>query len=117
MALLLDSNLSLCISSVEVMDQKCTVQHIAKIAKFLPKWNVVATLLGFEQEIIRDIIHLYSDSERGRYEMLTRWVEKEGSQATYRKIYDTLLSLEEMEAAQNVLELIGGKVPQHLSFE
>eukprot|EP00731_Ephydatia_muelleri_P023587 Em0015g1170a len=89
------------------MDQKCTVQHIAKIAKFLPKWNVVATLLGFEQENIRDIIHLYSDSERGRYEMLTRWVEKEGSQATYRKIYDTLLSLEEMEAAQNVLKLIG----------
>ena len=113
MALLLDSNLSLCFSSVEVMDQKCTDEHIAKIAKFLPEWKTVAKLLKFEKETIRDIVKESSDDGERRYEMLSRWVVKEGCQATYKKIYDTLLYLDLKEPAEKVLKLIGGKVPQH----
>ena len=43
-----------------------------------------------------------------RSEAPIKWVRMTGSQATYRKIYDTLCELEEMVAAEKVKELTTG---------
>ena len=91
-----------------IMDTQCTVLHIAKIATFLPKWKVVAKLLGLESQIITDIEDRYPNGEDQRSEALMKWVGLKGPQATYRKIFDTLCDLEEMDAAKNVKKLATG---------
>ena len=90
------------------MDQKVTDAHLAEIAKFLPKWKAVTIRLGLEGRLVRDIEDRYRDSEVQRLEPLMKWVEKDGPQATYGKIYDVLLELEEGEAAEQVKELTRG---------
>ena len=91
-----------------MMDKQCTFLHIATMATFLPKWKVVAKLLGLEGQIIRDIEDGYPNGEDQRSEALMKWVGMKGPQATYRKIYDILCDLEEMEAAEKVKELTSG---------
>ena len=54
-----------------------------------------------------DIESGYIVPEDRRFEALTRWVAKTGSQATYQRIYDALYELKEMEAAETVKNLAG----------
>ena len=90
------------------MDTKCTDLHIAKIARLLPMWKNVVELLGLETQLVADIDGRYTDPEEQRSEALTRWVAKEGSKATYKKIYDVLCDLQHKEAAEKVQELTKG---------
>ena len=91
------------------MDKKCTDLHIANIAMFLPKWKVVAKLLGLEGQIINDIEERHPNPERQRSEALTRWVREAGPQATYQKLYEVLCARKENDAAEKVNELaLGG---------
>ena len=92
------------------MDDKCTDMHISKVAKFLPKWKIIARQLGLERQQVADIDGQYHDAEEKRYEALTRWVRREGSQATYKKLYDVLCDMEEMEAAEKVAEITRGQI-------
>ena len=92
------------------MDGKCTDLHISMVAKFLPEWKAVASQLGLERQQAADIVDQYHDAEEQRYEALTRWVRREGSQATYRKIYDALCDMGEMEAAEKVAEITRGQI-------
>ena len=90
------------------MDKKVTDTHLAEIAKFLLKWKVVTMRLGLEGQMVRDIEDRYRDGEGQRLEALMKWVEKDGPQATYRKIYDVMRDMEEGEAAEQVKELTKG---------
>mgnify|MGYP003473335635 FL=1 len=92
------------------MDKIVTGAHLVKIAKFLPKWKVVAKLLGLEGEIVKDIENRYPNGEDQRYEALMKWIEKNGPQATYEKLHNVLLEMEEGEAAEKVKELTRGNV-------
>ena len=67
----------------------------------------MARLLGLENQRIQDFEDRYDDEIEQRSAALREWVRKEGSQATYRKIYNALCALEEKDAAEKVLELIG----------
>ena len=94
----------------EIMDKQCTDLHIAKIATFLPRWKVVAKLLGLERQSIEDIEDQYPNSSNDqRSEALMMWVRLKGHQATYQNIYDTLYRLEEMDAANKVKNLVTGE--------
>ena len=95
------------------MDTKCTDLHISKIAEFLPRWKEVTRQLGLENQRIQDIEEQYVEKIEQRYEALREWVRKEGSQATYRKIYDALCALDVKEAAEKVQELRGMKGMGH----
>ena len=66
----------------------------------------MALQLGLEQQQIEDC-EIYNDIIEQRSVALSKWVSKEGSQATYRKIYNALCALEEKDAAEQVQELIG----------
>ena len=90
------------------MDTKCKDVDIVKIAKILPNWKAVTTQLGVGKQLIVDIEGKYHCAEDQRFEALTQWVKKEGSQATYRKLYDVLCAIEEKEAAENVADLTKG---------
>ena len=92
------------------MDKKVLDAHLVKIAKFLPKWKVVAKLLGLEGEIVKDIENRYPNGEDQRYEALMKWIEKNGPQATYEKLHNVLQEMEEGEAAEKVKELTRGNV-------
>eukprot|EP00731_Ephydatia_muelleri_P005923 Em0003g171a len=87
------------------MDRKVTDAHLAKIAKFIPKWKAVTMRLGLEGEMVKYIEDRYRDGEDQRLEALMKWVGKDGPQATYGKIYDVLRDMEEGEAAEKVKEL------------
>ena len=95
------------------MEKKVTDAHVVKIAKFLPKWKAVSKLLGVESEIVKDIEDRYGNGEERRTEALMKWVGKEGPRATYRKLYDVLIEMEEGEAAEKVKELTRGKELLH----
>ena len=85
--------------------------HLAKIAKSLPRWEVVAKLLGLESQMVKDIEDRYRDeSEDQRLEALMKWIGKEGPQATYGKLYDVLREMGEGEVAEKVKELMRGNL-------
>ena len=69
----------------------------------------MAHQLGLENQQIQDFEDKDKSDDRmeQRSAALRAWVRKEGSQATYRKIYNALCALEEKDAAEKVLELIG----------
>lgn len=71
---------------------------------------MVASVLGLEDEMVKDIEDRYRDGEEQRSEALWKWVRKEGPQATYKKLYDVLQEMEEGEAAEKVKELARGNV-------
>ena len=71
---------------------------------------MVASVLGLEDEMVKDIEDRYRDGEEQRSEALWKWVRKEGPQATYKKLYDVLQEMEEGEAAEKVKELAQGNV-------
>lgn len=52
----------------------------------------------------------YCDGEDQRSEALMKWVGKDGPQATYMKLHNVLLDMEEREAAEMVKKLARGNV-------
>lgn len=92
------------------MNNKCADMHLETIATFLPKWKAVARQLGLESRMIADIKGQCRNPMEQSLEALTQWMKKEGSQATYKKIYDALCDLDEKEAAEKVVELTKGQI-------
>ena len=88
------------------MDRQCSVEHIVKIAEFLPRWKNVGRLLGFSEQQLNDLTAQYADPAELRGEMLAKWVAISGPGATYRKLYDTLVKLDEGGAAEKVRRLV-----------
>ena len=89
------------------MEEKCSIEVLCKIAKFLPKWRFVARLFRLDEQIIRDIEEKYPQQEDQRMEMLVKWVNMQGNMASCKKIYDALLELEEKEAAEKISSIFG----------
>ena len=78
---------------------------ISKIAGSLPHWQIVARKFSFGEQNIEDIEHLYQQAEDRRVRFLIRWIEKNGSKATYVELYTALVDLDEQGAADKIREI------------
>ena len=88
------------------MDSRCSVAHVVKIAEFLPRWKFVGRQLGLSEQQLDDLKAQYPDPAETRGEMLAKWVAISGPQATYKKLYDILVELDEGDAAEKVRRLV-----------
>ena len=88
------------------MDSQCSVPHTLKIAEFLPRWKFVGRQLGLSEQQLDDLKAQYPEPKEMRGEMLAKWVATSGPRATYRKLYDILVELEEGDAAEKVRRLV-----------
>ena len=96
---------------------KIKIEHIKQIASCIPDWRLVAEEIGVGSLEIGDIDsrRFNQESNKGT-EMLRRWIDAEGSAATYGKITKALEKLGEQGAAEKVCKIVGLLVPkQHLA--
>ena len=84
------------------LDAPIRPADIAKIAGNLPQPMVVAGLLKIPQEEINDIEGLYHVVAQQREAVLRKWINKIGTAATYRVLYDTLITLDERGSAEKI---------------
>ena len=85
------------------LDAMISDEDLNEISHSLPKWEQVAIQLGLDQHQIRDIQHSFGI--RGKL-VLTAWKNRQGRQATYRKLVEVLDKLYEVECARQVCHLI-----------
>ena len=87
----------------------CTAQiaddHILDIARNLPEWQIVARKLGFGTQDIADI-ERNNEKPGARTVFLRKWIEKDGTNATYAKLYKALKEMNEHGAADCVYEIL-----------
>ena len=79
---------------------------ISRVAAILPNWQLVASKLGFGEHNIEDIETYHQQPEDGRIAFVRQWITKNGTKATYIKMYTALEELGEQGAANKIREII-----------
>ena len=91
--------------SLDLLDQKCSDEHLKSISLFLD-WRSVAPHLGLSERNIEDIeADKKKESER-RFKTLQTWRKKYGYKATLKKLAEALLSVENADDAERVCCLL-----------
>ena len=91
--------------SLDLLDQKCSDEHLKSISLFLD-WRSVAPHLGLSERNIEDIeADKKKESER-RFKTLQTWRKKYGYKATLKKLAEALLSVENADDAERVCRLL-----------
>ena len=91
--------------SLDLLDQKCSDEHLKSISLFLD-WRSVAPHLGLSERNIEDIeADKRKESER-RLNVLQTWRKKYGYKATLKKLAEALLSVENADDAERVCRLL-----------
>ena len=78
---------------------------ISKVAGSLPLWQSVAKKLGFGALDIKDIETTHQRDEDRRIAFLRKWIERDGTEATYDKLCKALEELGEQGAAEKMREI------------
>lgn len=85
------------------LDQVCHDTHLLILAKHIGEWRSVARWLGFNKTVIEDLDR--SEGEGKRQEMLLQWKERNGSNATYRRLAKIMMNCERRLLAEDVVIL------------
>ena len=94
--------------SPDVLNQRCSEDHLREISLFIDQWATVAPYLGLDGGNMESIrIDAHSEPER-RLKMLQIWKGKFVFNATYRALVDAFLKLGLSEKAEKVCLLLGG---------
>ena len=87
--------------------KKVTECHLQEIANNIcENWKWLQPHLKLAKLVVKDINSKFSDEKDKRLEFFQRWVEQEGSGATYSKLVDALLAIKCKEDAEFVLALL-----------
>ena len=87
-----------------VMEVKMNDADVAEVAIMMACWKDVGKELGIEDGEIEKI---ESEDETPEEAVLKRWMIKDGSEATYEKLYYALMGLNQQEVAEIVTEIAG----------
>ena len=90
-----------------MLDERCTRLHIEKIAEDIEDWQELApyfSLTEADEETIQNS-HAHQPELRKR-KMLWMWVEKNGNEATYRKMKNIFSQAEKALLADKLLEIL-----------
>ena len=83
---------------------QCSEEHLYKIATFNFDWKMVGKrLIGLQA--IRDIDREEHSEQNKRDKMLEKWLEIDGSKATYRVLIEVLKDVQNTQAAEDVQKL------------
>ena len=91
--------------SLDLLDQKCSDEHLKSISLFL-NWRRVAPHLGLSERDIEDIeFEKRTESER-RLKTLQTWKNKYSYEATLKKIIVVFLAVGNADDAERVCRLL-----------
>ena len=62
----------------------------------------VASRLGFGSQDIKDIVRVNGANAEGRSAFLREWIHRDGSAATYEKLFEVLENLDKNGAAERI---------------
>ena len=91
------------------MDAKINDADVAKVAEIMSSWQNVGKTLEIGTGEMSDIESEYQTCREHKEAVLKRWIMRKGSAATYRKLYNVLMELNQREAAKKILEIAGAK--------
>ena len=104
---------SYCGLTEEDVSKKITDEHIEVISRSLCRqWQFLPAHLGLETIVVDDIAKSnVMDEREKRDKFLRTWKKEKGSEATYKKLIDGLLTIKSREDAESVYELLKGTDP------
>ena len=90
------------------MNTKCEVDVILKIALLQFDWECVGRRL-LPLQIVIDIKRSDPDEASRREKMLTTWLQRDGTKATYAHLVEVLKEVHFTDTAEEVTKLVTGK--------
>lgn len=93
-------------SALGSLDEKIKDVDITKLAGLCEPWQLIAKGLGFMPCDISDIESINKADANQRVLMLMKWIDKNGSKATYRQLEEVLRNLQFSEAADRICDLV-----------
>ena len=90
----------------ENLDKKCSTEHLLEIYSFVSWKDVGPRLCGIDITDITDIDRDENDEQDKRRKLLNLWVERNGSDATYRAIITAMLEAKKRDEAEKICVLI-----------
>ena len=87
--------------SVDLLDQRCSDEHLKSISLFLD-WRNVAPHLGLSERDIEDIISEERKESDRRLKALRKWKKKYSYKATLKSLVMVLLKIESGDDAEKV---------------
>ena len=91
--------------SVDLLDQRCSDEHINGISLFLD-WRNVAPHLGLSERDIEDIKSDERTEPERRRKALLKWKTKYGYRATLKSLVVVLLTVGNADNAEDVCRLL-----------
>lgn len=89
----------------ESLDQEIPDDHLRKIAQYLD-WRAAAPHLGLAEPEIEALLQADQSEREKRMNTLLNWRGRLGSQATYRRLVEALLSAVRADHAEEVCWLL-----------
>ena len=91
----------------EILNTKCTDQHLSKIAEKIVTWEHLARRLGLTEAKIEEIKRNNENNYlEQKDQFLIKWKEKFGSKATYNVLLKHLEECEMREQAEELIAII-----------
>ena len=91
----------------ENLEQPCRDDHLCLIACEVTNWPHLAPFLGMTQSEMEAIERRWpSNTEAQRTELLRRWREKYGCEATYQKLREAFLKANRKALADKVCDIV-----------
>ena len=89
------------------LDQRCSEEHLGKIAKKISNWEQYAKPLGLSDQHIRDI-KTDNNLEYGMkaLRVLEKWKKRNAFKATYKNLIRTFLDQNDAELAEQICKLL-----------
>ena len=101
--------------SEEQINEECSFVTILKVHKKVTRWRNVAPYLFMpdkSQEIVETVDQCSHLNDVGkRLELLTRWKQCYGSEATYKKLVEAFLSADRRDLAEDVCQALSNGEP------
>ena len=92
--------------TIEDLQELCDNSVLRKLAKDLDNWQLVGYNLELTKSDIKAIQSDNTDEESRRIDMLYRWKEKQGSEATYLKLVEGFIDSERLDLVDQALDFL-----------
>ena len=94
----------------EVLQQKCSEEHLYEMEKFISVQEVGYHLPKIGTVDLKDIEDDYKEAARRRRRRLVRlWVERNGDKANYDSMITAMIKAEKLDQATDVCKLLSSK--------
>ena len=88
------------------LDQPCKDDHLSEVALSITEWRSIAPFLGLTRAEECEIQNDCGKMRTQKIEMLRKWREKYGNQATYRRLAKVFFKLGHADLVEELCELV-----------